>query len=355
MSSVFNDRDASDDLFQDTRMSFGDHIEVLRQHLFRAIIWFSIAMCLSIYPLSWYVLDFIAKPVEQGLMVFYNDRVEATRKKLEQNTDANIIEANKPRDVVMAFPVARLREALGLPPAAEAPKEGESEQYVDLPVKIKPIEVQIAIAQAERIVGRPPTLATLNIAEGFLVYFKVAIYCGIVLGSPWIFWELWMFVAAGLYPHEKKYVYIYLPFSLGLFLLGAVFCEIWVIPYAVKYLLGFNRWIGVEPDLRLNEWLSFAIMAPLVFGVAFQTPLVMLFLHKLGIVDVTVYRKQRRMAYFILALIAAFLAAAPDAFNMMMLAIPLWGLYELGILLCHYQPRQEFDMDEPDSGDNVEV
>jgi sec-independent protein translocase protein TatC len=354
MSSVFNDRDASDDLFQDTRMSFGDHIEVLRQHLFRAIIWFSIAMCLSIYPLAWYVLHFIARPVEKELMVFHNERVRLAMEKLKDG-DPTITEANKPRDVVLSFPAARLRELLGLPAAAEAAKEGE-EPNVEFLVQIRPIQFYDALSNAERLVGRPPTLATLRIEEAFMVYFKVAIYCGIVLGSPWIFWELWMFIAAGLYPHEKKYVYIYLPFSLGLFLGGVIFCEIWVIPYAVHYLLGFNRWIGdAEPDLRLNEWLSFAIMAPLVFGAAFQTPLVMLFLHKLGIVDVTVYRKQRRLAYFILALVAAFLAAAPDAFNMMMLAIPLWGLYELGILLCHYQPRQEFDADEPDSEERVEV
>jgi sec-independent protein translocase protein TatC len=352
MSSVFNDRDASDDLFQDTRMSFGDHIEVLRRHLVRAIIWFSIAMCLSIYPLAWYVLDYISRPVERELMIFYEKRVDDAMKKLADG-EAPFVEANKPRDVILLIDLARLRELLGLPPAVEAPKE--EDRWIEYPVRIKPVDFSSVIQKAERLVGRPPTLATLNIAEAFLVYFKVAIYCGIVLGSPWIFWEIWMFVAAGLYPHEKKYVYVYLPFSLGLFLLGVVFCEVWVIPYAVRYLLNFNRWIGVEPDLRLNEWLSFAIMAPLVFGAAFQTPLVMLFLHKLGIVDVTVYRKQRRMAYFILALVAAFLAAAPDAFNMMMLAIPLWGLYELGILLCHYQPRQEFDADELDAEERVEV
>src|SRR5262249_40333034 len=354
MSSVFDDRDASDDLFADTRMSFGDHIEVLRRHLVRAIIWFSIAMCLSIYPLAWYVLDYIARPVEKRLMDVYIKRIEDAKKKLDTG-DAVLGKANEPSDANILVSPAQMREIMGLPPAAEAQKEGEEQKWADLHIKIRPVEVKIATAPADRLVGRPPTLSTLNIAEGFLVYFKVAIYCGIVLGSPWIFWELWMFVAPGLYPHEKKYVYIYLPFSLGLFLLGVVFCELWVIPYAVHYLIGFTLWINTEPDLRLNEWLSFAIMAPLVFGAAFQTPLVMLFLHKLGIVDVSVYRKQRRMAYFILALVAAFLAAAPDAFNMMMLAIPLWGLYELGILLCHYQPRQEFDADELDSQERVEV
>src|SRR6266567_1064356 len=108
MSSVFSDRDTSDDLFQDTRMSFGDHIEVLRQHLFRAIIWFSIAMCLSIYPLAWYVLDFISKPVEKELMYFYNERVEQAKKKLEAG-DHVLVMANEQRDVIITVSPAQMR------------------------------------------------------------------------------------------------------------------------------------------------------------------------------------------------------------------------------------------------------
>src|SRR5262245_35242267 len=116
MSSVFNDRDASDDLFADTRMSFGDHIEVLRRHLIRAILWFCIAMCLSIYPLSWYVLDFISKPVEKELLVFYDKRVELAMEKLKEG-DPTLVLVNQPREVVLLLDPTRLRELLGLPPA----------------------------------------------------------------------------------------------------------------------------------------------------------------------------------------------------------------------------------------------
>ena len=103
-------------------------------------------------------------------------------------------------------------------------------------------------------------------------------------------------------------------------------------------MLSFNEWLGVEPELRLSEWLSLAVMAPLVCGAAFQTPLVMVFLERTGIVQVELYTKNRKMAFFLLAIVAAFLAAAPDALNMGMLAVPLWALYEFGTVLCRFAP-----------------
>ena len=76
-------------------------------------------------------------------------------------------------------------------------------------------------------------LTTLSAQEAFVVYFKVSILCGIVLASPFIFYQFWAFVGAGLYPHEKKYVHIYLPFSVGLFLTGVLLCQFVVLPGAV--------------------------------------------------------------------------------------------------------------------------
>jgi Tat protein translocase TatC len=210
-------------------------------------------------------------------------------------------------------------------------------------------------SKAERELNRPASLTTLTVTEAFMTYFMVSIYCGIVLASPWIFWQLWQFVAAGLYPHEKKYVYMYLPLSLALFLGGCALSEFVVLPLGIRYLLSFNEWLGVEPELRLSEWLSFAVMVPLIFGCAFQTPLIMLFLERMGIVKIELYTKNRKMAIFILAIAAAFLAAAPDALNMMLLAIPLWGLYEFGILLCRFAPRAKQELEEPDPEEMVEV
>jgi sec-independent protein translocase protein TatC len=365
MSSLFNDRDPSEDLFADSRMSFGDHIEELRWHLFRALIGAGLIIILIFvldgigYALETFgltpgwefgagkpLMKFIAMPVERELKRVYDQRKQ---KFLPDTPDQQMDPSDLPQWRLWVEPGAA-RKALGLPPG-----EAEAGQFVPLDVRYDPKAVVKGQIDKQIEIIRPPLLSTLSVTEAFMIYIKVCLVAGIVVSSPWIFWQLWMFVAAGLYPNEKKYVYIYLPFSLGLFLAGVVLCEWIVIPAAVRYLLSFNEWMGLEPELRLSEWLSFALLTPLVFGIAFQTPLVMLFLHKLGIIEVDTFRKHRRMAILILAIVAALLAASPDAFSMLALAIPLWCLYELGILLCRYSPKTVFDFDESESEEMIEV
>lgn len=178
---------------------------------------------------------------------------------------------------------------------------------------------------------------TLNVQEAFLTYLKVAFIAGLLFSSPWVFYQLWLFVAAGLYPHERKYVYVYLPMSTMLFIGGALFCFFAVFPFVLKFLLGFNAWLGVTPQIRLSEWISFAIVLPLMFGIAFQLPLVMLFLERISIFDAEGYRQKRRMAVLVIAVLSMFLTPA-DPMSMLMMMFPLIGLYELGILLCTYSP-----------------
>jgi Tat protein translocase TatC len=200
------------------------------------------------------------------------------------------------------------------------------------------------------------TLSTLSIMEAFMAYFKVALMCGLVLGSPWIFIQLWAFIAAGLYPHEKRLVNVYLPFSLTLFLIGVLACQFFVIPRAVGALLWFNEWVNLEPELRFNEWLSFAIMMPLVFGISFQLPLVMMFLERVGILTVQAYLSYWKIAFLVIHVIAAVLMPSPDIVSMELLAIPLLGLYGLGILLCKLNPKvTESEEETSESEQMVEV
>ena len=181
---------------------------------------------------------------------------------------------------------------------------------------------------------------TLNVQEGMFVWFKVCMVTGFVIGSPWIFWQIWMFVAAGLYPTEKRLVHVYLPVSLGLFLSGVLICEFFVIPKAIEALLWFNEWLGFKPDLRLNEWLSFAIFMPLIFGLSFQTPLVMVFLNKLGVVGVETFQGKRKMAWFGMAVFAAIATPSTDALSMLFLWVPMSLLFELGIILIRMSPSE---------------
>ena len=176
---------------------------------------------------------------------------------------------------------------------------------------------------------------TLNVQEAFMTYLKVALIGGIVLTSPWIFYQVWLFVAAGLYPNEQRYVYVFLPFSLLLFFGGIAFCFFLVFPFVLTFLLGFNEWLGVTPQIRLSEWISFAVLLPLLFGVSFQLPLVMLFLDRLSIFDAATYRAKRRVAILVISIISMMLTPADPA-SMILMMLPLVLLYELGIWLCQY-------------------
>ena len=137
----------------------------------------------------------------------------------------------------------------------------------------------------------------------------VCLVTGLVIASPWVFYQLWAFVAAGLYRHERHYVTKFLPFSLGLFLAGVFLCFFGVLPVTLSFLLEFNVWLGIEPTLRISEWMSFATILPLVFGVCFQTPLIMLFLERIGIFTADDFRAKRKFAILIMVIAAR----GPDA------------------------------------------
>jgi len=330
-----------EDIFKDTRMSFGDHIEELRSHMLRAIYGFVIGMAVALIFAKW-VFAIITGPVEAQLMVFYNHRVEKVAKELEEG-NSQYKELNLPKE--MPYFMKRTdAEQMGWN-VERMEAEGD---MVKVPLWVKPLSISILLAEAQRQVGRPPMLSTMNVMEAFMVYTKVVAVTGLVISCPWVFYHLWAFVAAGLYPHEKKYVHKYLPLSIVLFLAGVVLCQLMVIPNAIRSLLWFNQWLDLEPDLRLNEWLSFAILLPLVFGISFQTPLVMMFLGKLGIMDAASFRKKRVPAWFVLCIFAAIVTPS-DALSMLMLMVPMWGLYELGILMVQYSaPPPEMVPDPED-------
>jgi sec-independent protein translocase protein TatC len=187
---------------------------------------------------------------------------------------------------------------------------------------------------------------TLNVQEGFMIYLKVALVAGLIFAFPWIAYQLWLFVAAGLYEHEKRYIYIFLPISMVLFFGGALFCYFGVFPFVLDFLLRFNDYLGVTPQIRLSEWISFALLLPLMFGISFQLPLVMYFVERLGIVSVQAYREKRRLAILIIATMSMFLTPA-EPMSMVMMMVPLILLYELGIYFCRLNPaRNPYEISE---------
>lgn len=326
-----------DDFFAFSRMPLGQHIEELRKYVLRALAGLAVGVAVGFY-FSPAILHFLASPAEHELMRLHERRVQTIASRLADG-DPELRLANEPRALTLLVSARELRRTLGLADVTD----GASWQ--PLPVQVRPLEWAIAGADAERIVGRPPSLISLTATEPFTVYLKVSVGCGLVLSAPWMFYQLWLFVAAGLYPHERHRVWRLLRLALGLFLGGAALCEFVVLPVGLRYLLSFNEWLGFEPDLRLSDWVSFAVLMPAIFGLAFQAPLVMLALDRMGMARADFFRRHRRMAMFVLAVAAALLAATPDWFGMMSLAVPLWALYEGGILLCHWAGRDDEQCD----------
>ena len=171
-----------------------------------------------------------------------------------------------------------------------------------------------------------------------MIWIKAAFIGGIILSSPWIFYQIWQFIAAGLYPHERKYVYIYLPFSLLLFFGGAAMAFFVVMEPVLDFLFSYNRMMEIDPDPRISEWLGFVMFLPLGFGIAFQLPLAMLMLQRIGMFTIEAYLAKWRVAVLVIFIASMFLTPA-DPVSMLMLAGPLTILYFFGIALCRFMPR----------------
>jgi sec-independent protein translocase protein TatC len=363
-----------DDMFSDTRMTFGEHIEDLRTHLLRAIKGFVLCMALS-FLIAKPILHFITAPVDAELQAFDLRYSETRRKDLEAKIARNemampLVELKVKVKRAQPAPPPETKENAVLPKLVPYliswleglgmdiadPRLAGAGEWEDLIMRFPdPLALDKELKQLQALT-KPRSLTSLSIQEPFVVFFKVSIMAGFVFSSPWVFYQIWSFVAAGLYPHEKRLVNVYLPVSLFLFLAGAFICEFFVIPKAVAALLWFNELLDIQPDLRLNEWLGFAIFMPLVFGLSFQTPLVMLFLYMVGVFDIDSYKEKRRMAIFLMAIFAAFITPSTDAVSMMFMFVPMCLLYEIGIWLCYFKRREEQEtLEEDDTHELVEV
>jgi sec-independent protein translocase protein TatC len=181
--------------------------------------------------------------------------------------------------------------------------------------------------------GKDGDLAVLTVGGGVNIYFQVALIGGAILASPWIIYQFWMFVATGLYEREKRYVRRIVPFAAILFITGAIFFLGVVSFPLIRFFLNFNQWLGVKPLITLGDHLSFIAGLMFIFGSAFQTPLAIMVLLKLGIVSSETLSKYRRHVIIGILILSGILTPSPSPLDQLALAVPIWALYELGLLL----------------------
>jgi len=370
-------------------MSFGDHLEALRSHLWKAVagVFVGCVLCLfigeKIVAVIRYPLDKALEPHgvklkddtggRNPLSVFWAKlRGQELPKPVEPEPEGPPPDPVAIREVTgkltVDVPVSELLRSLhqalpsqfpAPPPpvvevaptaAAEAPAPAvtektesggtDNEKMAEAKQPPKEPTVQLtlsspALAEMQQVVLDMRKPVALSPQEPFMIYLKVSGLAGLVLASPWVFYQLWLFVAEGLYMHERKYMYLFGSLSLVLFIVGVMFCFWMVLPLVLRFLMTYNEGMGVRLDPRLSEYLTFASILPLMFGIGFQLPLIMVFLERMNIVSIQVFIEKWRIAVFAISFISMLLTP-PEPISMMMMMGPMVCLYFMGILLCKW-------------------
>lgn len=169
--------------------------------------------------------------------------------------------------------------------------------------------------------------------EPFFVYLKVAIYGGLFLAAPWVLWQLWLFVAPGLYKREKRVVVPFLASGTLLFYGGAAFCYFVIMPYAFPALAAIAG-DDMTPILTMREQLTLVLAMMLGFGIVFEVPVIIAFLSMVGLVSADFLAKYRRVAIVVNVTLAAIITPTGDPFNLALMAVPMILFYEIGVLLA---------------------
>ncbi len=366
----------ADDLFEKSSMSFGEHLDELRKALTKAFIWLGIGTAIGLFFAERIVIT-IETPLRKAISDFYVAKAQADYKAANGVTpspelakwiteneimpervfiDPRALAKSTEDRAMLASPSAPANDS----PASDSPESTELSTGVEIAmdgdyVQADAEEIQIVDRKANPWAGIdmdkllrlqpmllfrpiPNKLVSLSITEGFMIWLKAGLVAGVVIGSPGIFYHIWQFLAAGLYPHERRYVFWYLPLSLTLFLAGICLAFFVVFELVLGFLMTYSEGLNVEFTPRLSDYMSTALMLPLGFGIAFQLPILMLGLHRFGVVSVDVFLSQWRIAVLIIAFLSMLLTPA-DMYSMLGLFIPMVGLYFLGILLCKYMPQ----------------
>ncbi|WP_432353161.1 twin-arginine translocase subunit TatC [Sporosarcina sp. A2] len=188
-------------------------------------------------------------------------------------------------------------------------------------------------------------LNAFNVIDPIAIYLKVVVFIGIVIILPIIMYQFWAFVSPGLLETERRVTLSYIPFAFFLFLSGIAFSYFVLLPYVIKFMETLSADLGITQTIGINQYFSFLFQILLPFGFVFQLPVVLLFLSRLGFLDPKVLTKFRKVAYFVLFVIAAFITP-PDLVSHLFVTVPLFLLYEVSIIIARVGYRKFLKAEE---------
>lgn len=375
MSDDSPEKAESDD-FEETRMSIGEHLEEMRSHLIRALLWLAVIMTICL-QFQEKILEIATWPHRKTMLAIVeanqydkirdllpSDELEAVQEVINRKNSLAIAHDDLLRNnELLKRKFADLGdgdlqdlsrrqqkiidEILAL---SEKQKELLAQNNKDLTqftllqneviAKTKEFkQVEAETVQAERLIDRRAKRANVKVRlqqlsypEAFMSYLKVSFVLALFIAGPFMGREAWKFVGKGLYPEEKRWVTVISPLSFIAFFSGAAFGYFILIPLGLHYLATYGGEDIIEGSITLSEYLSIFITLTLVVGLFFQLPLLMSFTTLIHLTTDQTFREKRRWFYFVAVIVSAFLTP-PDPVTQVLMWIPLLILYELGIWL----------------------
>lgn len=325
------------------QMSFLEHLDELRRRLIRSIV-FVVLATTACWFLSGPIYAFLAAPVERALADAQQRQVPiAGQTGTEMIAAMTSLKENDAGRYV--FPEETKLGSSLIPAGASVnahvykDAEGKLALFTDEPLfagnAIIPKGVRLPAdlsAATDAYTGINDKLIVTSALEPFSLYIKVSLYAAIAVSIPFLLFQIWGFVAPGLYPHERAYVTPFIILSSISFVLGAAFAYYVIFPPAAKYLLGLGS--DFRLLLKADDYFDFIIIVMLGMGVVFQMPAITYVLARIGLVTAGLLVKIWKMSLVVILIAAAVLSPTNDIPNMLLFAAPMLVLYVVSIFVA---------------------
>jgi len=326
------------------QMSFLEHLDELRTRLIRVIVFVFIATSLS-WLVSDRIYNFLARPVQHALAEAQQQR-QVPFDGLNGKVSTLALNSLKQNDKVrFVFPEnTRLGPAsipAGSSVVARVDKDsaGNMGLFTDEPLtagnEVVPKDVKLPVdlnKGYEKLTDPNDKLIVTTALEPFAIYVKVSLYAAIAVSVPFILFQIWAFIAPGLYPHERKYVTPFITLSSIFFVLGAATAYYVIFPPAAKYLLGLGE--DFRLLLKADDYFDFIILLMLGMGLVAQMPAITYILARMGFITARWMIKTWRISVIVILVLAAVISPTNDIPNMLLFALPMLVLYVISIVVA---------------------
>jgi sec-independent protein translocase protein TatC len=336
------------------QMSFLEHLDELRKRLIRSMAFVLIA-AFACWFASGAIYNFLERPVVRALAEAQQQRKIAIAG-LNGELSAIPLGSLRQNDKVrFVFPELTQLGPASIPAGAsvmarlDKDSQGNIGLFTDEQLMagndVVPKDVKLPIDLSKGYEKLPDPNAKLIVTtalEPFALYVKVSLYAALVVSVPFLLWQIWAFIAPGLYPHERKYVTPFIALSSIFFILGTMVAYYLIFPPAARYLLGLGQ--DFRLLLKADDYFDFIILLMLGMGVVFQMPAVTYILARIGLITAGWMLRVWRTAVIVILIVAAVLSPTNDVPNMLLFAAPMFALYAISILvawICGRERRPE--------------